>query len=46
MNLGAVNIVHLSDNVIERITNDWIARTETAGIVTGIALAYTHFILP
>ena len=35
MNMEPVATVHLSDNVIEGITNDWLSKTETVGVTTG-----------
>ena len=35
MNLESIATVHLSDKVIEGITNDWVSKTETVGVTTG-----------
>lgn len=35
MNLEPVATVHLSDEVIQGITNDWITKTSTLGVATG-----------
>ena len=45
MNLESVAAVHLSDNVIEEITNDWVRKT---GMTTGkvhIAKHFEHMVL-
>ena len=42
MNLESVATVHLSDKVIERITNDWLGKTGNVEVTTG--KVHTHFI--
>ena len=35
MNVEPVTTVHLSEEIIERITNDWISKTDTLGMASG-----------
>ena len=42
MNVEPVTTVHLSEEIIEQITNDWISKTDTLGMASGNH--YTHII--
>ena len=35
VNLETITAVHLSDKVIEKITNDWLGKTDTVGVAGG-----------